>query len=217
MIVYVTLFLIRNYYAHRTPVIPDVRLSLLSPSIFADKRILDLGCNAAKLTIECVTHLSATSVHGIDLDPVLIENAIKFSQELSEERRNACSFVCADFMQDSAEYFENLGREKEFDVILLFSITKWLHLHHGDSGLLRLFAALYQLLPPNGILIVEPQEWGNYKKAVGKNKSLRPVFKEIKMRPPFEFELKGVGFGLETTIEREEGGFSRPLLVWRKV
>lgn len=96
------------------------------------------------------------------------------------------------------------------------SITKWLHLHHGDAGLLRLFQSLFDFLPSSGTLVVEPQEWENYKKAVGKNKLLRPVFRSLEMRPDFEEELTGVGFRLVEKIEREEGGFSRPLMVWRK-
>lgn len=65
-------------------------------------------------------------------------------------------------------------------------------------------------------MIIEPQEWENYKKAVNKNRNLKPVFKGLEMRPPFLNELKGVGFQLVVEIERVEGGFSRPLLVWRK-
>ncbi|KPV76797.1 uncharacterized protein RHOBADRAFT_51788 [Rhodotorula graminis WP1] len=103
-----------------------------------------------------------------------------------------------------------------FDVVTLFSITKWLHLHHGDEGMLRLFGSLYTFLPVGGIVIIEPQEWDNYKRAVKRNKDLRDVFKRIELRPPFEREMEAAGFVLEKHIEREEGGFSRPLLVWRK-
>ena len=42
-----------------------------------------------------------------------------------------------------------------FDVVTLFSITKWLHLHHGDEGMLRLFRSLYDFLPVGGIVIIE--------------------------------------------------------------
>lgn len=61
------------------------------------------------------------------------------------------------------------------------------------------------------------QEWDNYKRAVKRNKNLRETFKAIKLRPPFEDEMREAGFQLEQRIEREEGGFSRPLLVWRKI
>lgn len=99
---------------------------------------------------------------------------------------------------------------------LQFSITKWLHLNSGDAGLVALFQSLYDSLPLQGILIVEPQEWDNYKRAVKKNTDLKPVFKGIQMRPPFKDELGSVGFVCEGEIEREDGGFSRPLLLWRK-
>lgn len=75
-------------------------------------------------------------------------------------------------MQDSY-IFEHSA----FDVILLLSITKWLHLHHGDVGLRKLFKRLANALPTGGLLVVEPQERDNYRAAVKKNKDLRPMFK----------------------------------------
>jgi 7SK snRNA methylphosphate capping enzyme len=91
-----------------------------------------------------------------------------------------------------------------------------MHLHNGDAGLRRLFFSLFSLLPPGGVVVIEPQEWENYKSAVKKNKDLRPTFQTLEMRPPFIEDMQKVGFKLESHIEREEGGFSRPLLVWRK-
>jgi 7SK snRNA methylphosphate capping enzyme len=104
----------------------------------------------------------------------------------------------------------------KFEVVLLFSVTKWLHLHWGDSGMYRLFQSLYSFLPTGGIVIVEPQERENYARAVRKNKDLKEVYKGIQFWPPFEKEMTEVGFKLKQRIERVEGGFSRPLLVWRK-
>lgn len=143
-----------------------------------------------------------------------------------------CRFICSDFMLN--DYFttfdmESSGeadlecseaqtvveakhREKQDgerirpDVILLLSITKWLHLNHGDVGLLSLFRALYDLLLPEGVLVIEPQEYLNYKKAVRKNRSLRTMFHTLQMRPNFEVELEEIGFILLQVIEREEGG-----------
>lgn len=183
---------------------------------------MDLGCNAGKLTIECVTHFGARRAVGIDLDDVLIERA---KEEWREARRNNfasaadddVSFLCNDFMQEG--YWNAFRRDYgtgTFDVILLLSITKWLHLQHGDAGLMLLFLSLFDLLPEGGMLVIEPQEWANYRRAVSKNKALRPVFKGLELRPNFENELTGVGFVLEKVIEREEGGFSRPLMLWRK-
>lgn len=209
----------RNYYFHRTATVPDDRLSLLPRELFQDKAVLDLGCNAGKLTIETYKFLGATRAFGVDIDDVLIEKAKEESFKASFEEKDltgVCTFICTDFMQ--VHHWDTFTSQHGlFDTILLLSITKWLHLHHGDVGLISLFRNLFQILPEGGTLVVEPQEWQNYKRAVSKNTSLRPVFKGLAMRPNFEAELVDVGFILSKVIAREEGGFSRPLMIWRKV
>ncbi|GAA5966211.1 hypothetical protein JCM21900_003334 [Sporobolomyces salmonicolor] len=197
----------------------DGRLALLDPALFANKSILDLGTNAGKISHELAAELRANEVLGVDIDPVLVQDAQRIARQRSLEGGGGgkCEFVCEDFMQPG--WFDSLEQERgrhRFEVVLLFSVTKWLHLHHGDSGMLALFRSLYAFLPPRGVVIVEPQEWENYQRAVKKNKDLREVFKTLKMRPPFEEEMSGAGFALERKIEREEGGFSRPLMIWRK-
>ncbi len=166
--------------------------------------------------MESVSHLGASHALGIDLDEHLIQQATSLSKEsgLSEK----VDFEVGDFMQDPTRYFADLSERSSapYGTILLLSITKWLHLHHHDSGLLLLFSTLFNFAPPGGRLIVEPQEWENYKRAVKKNKNLRDNFKGLKMRPDFVEEMEGLGWVLEGRWEREEGGFSRPLLVWRK-
>lgn len=209
----------RNYYFHRTATVPDARLSLLPQDLFLHKAVLDLGCNAGKLTIETCKYLGATSALGIDLDNVLIEKAKEDYTKASCEESEPigfCRFLCNDFME--AGYWETFAlRQGTYDTILLLSITKWLHLHHGDDGLVSLFRNLFAILRSDGTLVIEPQEWQNYKRAVSKNTALRPVFKGLKMRPSFENELREIGFTLSTVIDREEGGFSRPLMIWKKL
>lgn len=207
-----------NYYFHRTAAVPDARLSLLPPEIFTNKTVLDLGCNAGKLTAEVCIHLGATKALGIDIDDVLVKKAEEYCRDAFKNVSTtigACEFVCDDFMK--AGYWDDfLSSHDMYDTILLFSITKWLHLHHGDAGLVELFGNLFKVLPPGGTLVIEPQEWQNYKRAVSKNTTLRPMYKGLKMKPNFELQLEEVGFELSVVIEREEGGFSRPLMVWKK-
>lgn len=226
-----------NYYSHRT----DSRLALLPPSLFAGKRVLDLGCNAGNISLE-IKGLGARAVLGIDIDEVLIQQARALSVETAGGQPNGggegvagVEFIQGDFMQPN--YFHSLfdfptpdlvsaiksdatppnaTRRERPETILLLSITKWLHLHHHDAGLLLLFRTLYSLLPSGGTLIIEPQEWANYARATKKNKELREVYKGLRMRPDFVLELEGVGFRCVGRIERVEGGFSRPLYQWRK-
>jgi 7SK snRNA methylphosphate capping enzyme len=214
----------KNYYSFRTDSVPDGRLTALSSDVVSsagerdilfyckDKIILDLGCNAGKITREVLEFGGATKAIGIDIDEVLIQQALDLGIELKDDP-NKIEFIVGDFMEMA--YFTNTSIAQP-DVILLLSITKWLHLNHGDLGLINLFQALFELLPSDGILVIEPQEWLNYKTAVKKNKDLRPVFKTLAMRPNFDVELKGVGFDLVEIIEREEGGeFARGQSVYR--
>lgn len=194
----------------------DGRLALLDPALFARQTVLDVGTNAGKVALDVVRHLGASRAVGVDIDPLLIDDANENAKLAADVGAEQVDFFQANVMQPGWFDVEREPRLEGIDVVTLFSITKWLHLHNGDAGMRRLFSSLFAFLPPGGVLIVEPQEYANYARAAKKNKDLRETFRSLEMRPPFETELREVGFRLETRIEREEGGFSRPLLVWRK-
>jgi SAM-dependent methyltransferase len=50
----------------------------------------------------------------------------------------------------------NFGNQK-FDIITCLSVTKWIHVHHGDNGIEDLFRKIHDLLIKDGVLILEPQ------------------------------------------------------------
>lgn len=50
------------------------------------------------------------------------------------------------------------------DVILALSVTKWIHLNHGDDGIREFFRRVFLLLSPDGRFIVEPQGPEGYAK-----------------------------------------------------
>ena len=98
---------------------------------------------------------------------------------------NNIAFYSTDWMKDQQEEsFLEQENEKGWDVILAcvlnrcakqasislsrlsrLSITKWIHLHGGDDGLLEFFRRVYRLLRPGGVFVLEPQEWEGYKNA----------------------------------------------------
>ncbi|GAA5860357.1 hypothetical protein JCM3774_000390 [Rhodotorula dairenensis] len=219
----------RSYYSFRpasTGAAPDAdtldgRLALLDSALFSDRTLLDIGTNAGKVAIDAVRHLGAKRAIGVDIDPLLIDDANENAKLVDAGLEGSLgkgrlAFFAGDVMREGWFDVEREPRLAGIDTVTLFSITKWLHLHNGDAGMRRLFSSLHAFLPAGGVLVVEPQEWDNYRRAVKKNRDLRETFRSLEMRPPFDAELRQVGFVLETQIEREEGGFSRPLLVWRK-
>ncbi|KAJ8688769.1 hypothetical protein PTI98_013521 [Pleurotus ostreatus] len=105
-----------------------------------------------------------------------------------------------------------------YDVVLAFSLTKWIHLNGGDDALLRFFRRVHDVLTPGGSLVLEPQAWETYAKAKRMDNRLRENAKSLKLRPSdFESLLQEIGFGpaqhLGTT---GEGGFSRPVDIYKK-
>lgn len=78
-----------------------------------------------------------------------------------------CELTCnptfqANYVLESDELLETV--RPEFDIILCLSITKWIHLNWGDSGLKRFFRRIYHNLKPGGRLVLEPQGWPSYNK-----------------------------------------------------
>lgn len=98
---------------------------------------LDVGCNEGDLTLgigEALRHRMLQSprpegasgqlvrVHGLDIDPVLIERA----------RKKSMKGVEAIFEVQNVLDAKELPRA---DLVSLFSTTMWLHIHGGDEGL----------------------------------------------------------------------------------
>lgn len=108
-----------------------------------------------------------------------------------------------------------------YDTILCLSVSKWIHLYHGDDGLVRFFQIMFDLLKQGGILILEYQPWKSYEKRKNVSQESMDNFATIQILPRlFEDVLVNrIGF---TTIERlgppeeEARGFDRPILILRK-
>lgn len=106
-----------------------------------------------------------------------------------------------------------------YDLVLALSLTKWVHIHSGDTGIARFFARVSRCLRPNGILILEPQDWRSYDAPKRMSKAVRDQVQALQMRPQNDFHwlLTSVGLIFQQTIGMGVGtGFTRPLQVFCK-
>lgn len=108
------------------------------------------------------------------------------------------TFVSADWLGST-----NPATSGPYDVILALSVIKWVHLHHGDEGVVHFFRKCSSSLLPGGYLILESQPWLSYEKAVGPRKAphLRERLKSLTYRPETCFTnlLQRQGFSLCVT------------------
>ncbi|SCV69193.1 BQ2448_2213 [Microbotryum intermedium] len=309
-----------NYYTKRDGgelTLLDPRLALCDPNWFTDKRVLDVGCNAGKVTIEVGQHFQARSVTGVDIDPQLIKQSeraldLAWSRQspldellekdsghhlianhsnpptpptkpdpryfpLSMPRMLGFLPIPRDHLTQWVEQtVENpngagRGREEEeeegrrgkrkkmappkevrtfptnvrfrtadwpvdgvdedrkgYDTILAFSITKWIHLHTLNSGLLAFFTRCYNALLPGGRLILEPQPFTSYAPSARYVDELKANLQLMKEEGEFrgwraeegDFEkvlLEQIGFErVDKLGDTGKDGFKRPIEVYVK-
>ncbi|KAJ7484419.1 Bicoid-interacting protein 3-domain-containing protein [Mycena latifolia] len=109
--------------------------------------------------------------------------------------------------------------ESGYDVVLGFSITKWIHLNGGDAALNTFFARVGAVLPSGGQFVVEPQAWETYRKAKRMDKRLRDMAQGLELRPDdFPRMLAELGFGEPVRLGSVgDGGFHRPVDLYTKL
>ena len=119
---------------------------------------------------------------GVDVDENLIQRC------RDNHKHDDVTFLTVNIMDeaDRKEEISDWMKQKSvtcFDLVTCFSITMWIHLHHGDSGL-RDF--LRYITSKAKYLIVEPQPWKCYRNANRRMKKLDckpfPYFDELKWR-----------------------------------
>ncbi|KAG7201337.1 hypothetical protein KM043_004107 [Ampulex compressa] len=130
---------------------------------------LDVGCNAGELTFRLHDFLVNTLSEnrpevfllGVDLDPILIERARAENprpDRMIFERLDFLSQDCDRILHEHLEQFQ----KSRFDVVFCFSITMWIHLNHGDEGLVEFLRKACSLAE---LIVIEPQPWRCYRNA----------------------------------------------------
>lgn len=225
-----------RYYNYRHPSEQqDVRLIAFrgQPHLFTNKDILDIGCNDGAVTVSIARDFGAKHVHGIDIDKQLINRAKKnltFARKSFTENNNKESAEKTfpfNVKYDHCNYILDhdclLEMEtSRFDTILCLSVTKWIHLNFGDSGLKQAFRRMYKQLKPNGCLILEAQNWQSYKRRKKLTPEINKNYQHIQLFPnKFDEYLlsEEVGFKRFSEITLPEHpikGFQRPIKVFYK-
>lgn len=181
-----------NYYTFNPPEnrlrnIPDDLVSMLDiPD--CPITVLDVGCNAGDLTAAMFHQIFKdvdVRMLGVDLDSQLVDRARdKFTIT------DRLEFRTVDLMADGSiaeltQWSQDHGGQHMFDLVTVFSVTMWIHLNHGDQGLVSFISRLCSLAR---FILVEPQPWKCYQTAARRMRKLgKEEFKEMKtltMRGP---------------------------------
>lgn len=213
----------KSYYGYRyEETDEDQRLAALAArlgdGLFRGLDVLDVGCNSGAVSLAVAQRYRAKRVVGVDIDEGLVEAARLASLEV--KRGNRTEFRAEDFLSSPLRRPPNMEPER-FDVILCFSVTKWVHFAKGDRGIRNLFKRVVKRLRSGGLFILEPQDWQSYKKKRHLTQEIRQNVAGIELRPEaFSEYLSSLGLVLEGTIEPPEGkpkGFSgRRILFFRR-
>ncbi|KAK7189658.1 hypothetical protein DPSP01_012900 [Paraphaeosphaeria sporulosa] len=212
---------------------------------FKGRRCLDVGCNDGSVSTQIAFDFEASDVVGVDIDPNLVRKAEDlYSLKASRVRPSgdpsgptidyypmsavlrhgrmpasvspashwpSVRFVAADWVVST-----NPVLAGPYDIILVLSVMKWIHLEHLDEGLVRFFHKCSTSLASGGYLILEPQDWDSYQKAVRPNAA--PHFaknlERLKYRPETSFTelLRDEGLNMCVTSDQ----LRRPITIYCK-
>lgn len=218
----------------------DIRLDAFRahPNLFEAADCLDIGCNRGSVSLAVAGRMGARSMVGIDIDKSLIGQA---RLQLATEKRKQLRRVVGDNAGAANEhrfphnvYFKHCNyvlhdealldlEQPQFDTILCLSVTKWIQLNFGDSGLKLAFRRMFRQLRCGGRLVLEAQPWHGYKRRKKLTADTERHFREIRLRPDgFEAYLLSAEVGfvqcwrMEAPKEHASAGFRRPILVFEK-
>jgi 7SK snRNA methylphosphate capping enzyme len=232
----------------------------------AGARVLDLGCNDGSVALRVARERAPVAVVGVDIDGGLVARARDQLQALLHDAKSnniadpgsgdcgevggidsstvrgtapvLFENVCFREEDFAAEQETKTASEKEsFDVVLMLSVTKWVHLHGGDSALKRFFTRARDCLRPGGVLVLEPQPSISYKRALRKIRreapkaslastvtAVPPLVRQCDIKltpdmfPDFLLSAEGGFESMQVLRDVRESGqpFNRPVLAFFK-
>lgn len=151
-----------DYYSRRDP---DDRITFLMPEWFSNSDVADYGCHNGTVTFKILERFpDVNRIDAFDCDAELIENAKSLQREKIRWANQSCAnFEKINFQVADWSDCTSTDDDPTYNIILAFSVTKWIHLNYGDAGLMRFFRRVFNLLKPGGHLLLEPQPKASYK------------------------------------------------------
>jgi 7SK snRNA methylphosphate capping enzyme len=123
---------------------------------------------------------------------------------------------------ESIDILKKKFGNEQFKIVTCFSVTKWIHLNNGDSGIKEFFQKVFSILEIDGLFILEPQPFKSYKKKKDITNELKENFDKIEFKPTdFEDYLVNVLSFELISIDKCENvnskGFSkRKIFIFKK-
>jgi SAM-dependent methyltransferase len=149
-------------------------ISLVCKYVSEQDNVLHIGCGDGSLSL-LVAEFCQCKVEGIDIDPHVIRKArlkltesrslnsgvspiscLTLGAKLNYSKDSTIHYKCADII--------TMPLLNSYSVLLCLSVTKWIASVQENQALEDLFTRFYNLLEPNGILILDLLQWSNYKK-----------------------------------------------------
>ena len=178
----------------------DARAESIEPALINNRRILDIGCNTGQLTLLLATKNQPKYVVGVDIDGKLIEIAKKNKKYYSpfgilsslfpkSIQQTYGPLPSIDPQQNLRVFFQEMNfldsefEKESFDTVMALSITKWIQLNWGDEGLLKFFQKCYDVLAPEGCLLLECQSFESYRKKRNIHPEIKKNYDAIKIKP----------------------------------
>eukprot|EP00063_Salmo_salar_P065274 XP_014040109.1 PREDICTED: 7SK snRNA methylphosphate capping enzyme-like [Salmo salar] len=129
---------------------------------------------------------------------------------------NNVSFITGDYMEDREPCPHDGDATAGYDVILCLGVTKWVQLHGGDGGVVRMFRRIYTHLRPGGMLLLESQPWSSYCRSKNITETAYRNYCDIRLRPDNFccYLTSTVGFTCYRLLT--DSGFQRPIYLFHK-
>lgn len=104
-----------------------------------------------------------------DIDAALIERAQQCSPFPASIHYTTLDIMDAGARESSLSNFLSKFGRSTFDICFCMSVTMWIHLNHGDNGLVEFLSCLASLCE---YLLIEPQPWKCYRAAARRLRKL---------------------------------------------